>query len=396
MSTFSNQQQDYGVGVPTTSRQLQKLGDILTQCFNVSLEYWHLYARQLGQDNLRVICLGNKVLGGLGIYPMGQWFGGQRIPMHGIAGVGIAPEYRGTGAALALLTDTLKNLHQQRVPLATLYASTSHLYRRVGFEQAGTYCQYRLPAQSLVPHDRNLPITAIDPSELGVLAQLYQQRAQQTNGNLDRHPAIWEQMLQDETSIYSYLIGEASEPEGYVVFTHEANSGSYDINILDWVWLTPEAGQRLWTFLADHRSLAGNISWYGPPIDPIQLFLAEQTYQILKTERWLLRIVDLPQALTLRGYPPAIEAELHLQVEDPQLPANSGRFVLQVSQGQGLVRSGGRGDLNLSIRGLAPLYTSLLTAQALKNLGVLDGSVEVVALATVLFSGPQPWLSDHF
>lgn len=394
MSQFSHQH--YEVGVPATSRQVQALGQVVTQCFNVSSEHWQTYARQLGQDNLRVICHGPKVLGGLGIYPMGQWFGGQRIPMHGIAGVGVAPEYRGAGVARFLMTETVKTLHQQGVPLATLYASTSQLYRSVGFEQAGTYCRYQLPTQSLTIKDRSLPITAIDLSDLAVLAELYQQRAQQTNGNLDRHPAIWEQMLEDDTPIYAYLIGEEAHPEGYVIFAHQVDSGYYNINIYDWVWLTPAAGQRLWTFFADHRSLAQDIFWYGAPVDPFQLMLAEQTYQVQKTERWLLRIVDLPKALTLRGYPPALEAELHLQVEDPLMPANSGQFVLQVSQGQGQMRTGGRGDLKLNIRGLAPLYSSMLTAQELKLLGAVDGSREVLTLATTLFSGPQPWLSDHF
>lgn len=394
MSTFTHRH--YEVGIPTTSRQVQALGQIITQCFNVSSEHWQTYVRQLGQDNLRVICHGDTVLGGLGIYPMGQWFGGQRIPMHGIAGVGIAPEYRGAGVARSLMTETVKTLYPQGVPLATLYASTSQLYRSVGFEQAGTYCLYQLPTQSLTTKDRSLPITAFDPSDLAVLTQLYQQRAQHTNGNLDRHPAIWEQMLEDEPPAYAYLIGDETQPEGYVIFTHQVDSGCYNINILDWVWLTPAAGQRLWTFFADHRSLAKDIYWYGAPVDPLQLFLAEQTYQVKKTERWLLRIIDLPKALTLRGYPLALEAELHLQVEDPQLPANSGRFVLQVSQGQGQVRTGGRGDLKLNIQGLSPLYTSMLTAQALKLLGAVDGSSEVLALATTLFSGPHPWLSDHF
>ncbi|BDM80943.1 GNAT family N-acetyltransferase [Acaryochloris marina] len=394
MSQISHQH--YEVGIPTTSRQVQALGQVLTQCFNVSAEHWQTFSHQLGQENLRVICQGDAVLGGLGIYPMGQWFGGQRIPMHGIAGVGIAPEYRGAGVARFLMAETVKTLHQQGVPLATLYASTSQLYRSVGFEQAGTYCCYHLPTQSLTIKDRSLPVTAMDPSDLVILTELYQQRAQQTNGNLDRHPAIWEQMLEDDTPIYTYLIGEQAHPEGYVIFAHQVDAGCYNINIYDWVWLTPAAGQRLWTFFADHRSLAKDIQWYGAPVDPLQLFLAEQTYQVKQTERWLLRIVDLPRALTLRGYPPTLEAELHLQVDDQLVPANSGQFVLQVSQGQGQVRTGGQGDLKLNIRGLAPLYSRLLTAQELNLLGVVEGSREVLALATTLFSGPQPWLSDHF
>lgn len=404
MSTFSHDNHQFDIGAPTSTHQIQQLGHILTQCFNVSFEHWQTYIRQLGRDNLRIICQNTQVVGGLGLYPMGQWFGGQRIPMHGIAGVGIAPEHRGQGAASALLRHTLTSLRQQGIPLATLYASTSQLYRQVGFEQAGTYCQYQVPAQSIalssgqasVRASQSLPMTAIDQDNLETLIRLHQQQARLTHGSLDRHPAIWEQMLESETPIYMYLIGSEQHLEGYIVFTHQIAPSCYDINIEDLVLLTPGASQRFWSFLADHRSLARNIYWHGAPTDAAQMLLAEQTYRVNKTERWLLRIVDIPKALTLRGYPLTIEAELHLQVDDPQLSANSGSFVLQIANGQGQVRSGGRGDLQISIRGLSPLYTSMLTAQDLNTLGLLAGSPKILDLATTIFRGPQPWLSDHF
>ncbi|NJK41270.1 MAG: GNAT family N-acetyltransferase [Acaryochloridaceae cyanobacterium SU_2_1] len=397
-SVGQHQNPAYTVGPILNPQQALQLGHILSQCFNVSLNHWQTYTQQLGQQNLRLVCQGNQVLGGLGVYPMGQWFGGQRITMSGIAGLGIAPEHRGRGAALTLVLETLKTLHQQRIPMATLYASTSHLYRQAGFEQAGTYCQYRLPTQSLIssPSDRTLPLTTGDTNHLELCAKLYQQQAQQNNGNLDRHPALWEQMFDLETPVYVTLIGTEQQPEGYVIFTHQAVSGGYDLRILDLVLLTPLAIRRYWTFLADHRSLARDILWYGAPVDPAQLLLLEQTYQVQRTERWLMRMIDFPQALTLRGYPQGLEAELHLEVEDPQLPANSGRLILQVAQGQGRVSSGGKGHLKLTIRGAAPLYTSLLTAEQLQTLGFLSGPAEVLAQATTIFSGPQPWMGDHF
>lgn len=49
---------------------------------------------------------------------MAQWWGGERVPMTGIAAVGIAPEYRGTGAAIALMQHTVKELHAKGYPLA--------------------------------------------------------------------------------------------------------------------------------------------------------------------------------------------------------------------------------------------------------------------------------------
>jgi predicted acetyltransferase len=50
----------------------------------------------------------------------------------------------------------------------------------------------------------------------------------------------------------------------------------------------------------------------------------------------------------------------------------------------------------LDIRGLAPLYSGLFSAQQLASLGYLEGSEEVLAIATPLFAGPCPWMPDFF
>ena len=77
------------------------------------------------------------------------------------------------------------------------------------------------------------------------------------------------------------------------------------------------------------------------------LLLPEPTATIVKQTTWMLRIIDLPAALTQRGYPLGIEAELHLDVQDDLLVANKGKFCLQVSQGKGKVSQGGNGGLKL-------------------------------------------------
>jgi predicted acetyltransferase len=145
-----------------------------------------------------------------------------------------------------------------------------------------------------------------------------------------------------------------------VIFNQSSLASGYDLQIRDWVAITPAAGQRLWTFFADHRSLGQSVSWQGPSIDPCLSLLPEQTHQVEQLERWLVRVIDVPKALSLRGYPPEVEAQLHLDVMDPLLPKNTGRYILDVSQGQGAVTTGGLGELQVNIRGLAPLYTGFI------------------------------------
>ena len=52
--------------------------------------------------------------------------------------------------------------------------------------------------------------------------------------------------------------------------------------------------------------------------------------------------------------------------------------------------------LNLGPRGLAPLYTSYLSAFEVKNMGLLSGTNEELAKASLVFSGSKPWIGDQF
>jgi predicted acetyltransferase len=111
---------------------------------------------------------------------------------------------------------------------------------------------------------------------------------------------------------------------------------------------------------------------------------------------WLLRIVDVCGALAARGYPQGAEVEVHLEVRDTLLPANDGRFVLTIANGQGEVREGGRGGLRVDVRGLATLYSGHLSPEELRATGLLDGEPRDLAAAALAFAGPAPWMPDMF
>jgi predicted acetyltransferase len=380
----------------STSEQLQRLEEITRQCFNESSSSWSSYYQNVGQENFRCLQRAGEVVGSLAIYPIAQWFGGQCIPMAGLASVGVPPEHRGTGVAVEMLTQTLRELHQNGVPLSTLYAATQRPYRKVGYEQAGTRCLWKLPLDSILMRSRTLPVRAV-PRQAEVFADLYQKAASQTNGKLERNAALWTQVLQPQRAeVYAYTIGSETQLVGYVIFKQQQTSTGYDLVVQDYVVLTPAAEQQLWTFFADHRSIAQSVLWRGPSVDPLLLQLPEQTSTVQHVERWLLRVVDVPKALEKRGYPVGVDAELHLNIQDDLLPENTGKFVLTVSGGSGEVTRGGRGDLQLNIGGLAPLYTGLFTPEQLKTAGLLASTDAALVAATQLFSGSEPWMSEHF
>jgi predicted acetyltransferase len=328
---------------------------------------------------------------------MGQWWGNQSVPMTGIAAVGVAPEYRGSGTAIALVQHTIRELHAQGIPLSVLYPATQRLYRKAGYEQAGTSCGWEIATAAIQPQTRLLPIHAL-PIDAETFLAPYQQQARLTNGALDRPIAIWRELLKtdEKQSVFAYGFGAIEQLQGYVIFSQDRTDDSVILQIRDWVVLTPAAAQTFWTFLADHRSQIEKVHWKGAAIDPLTLLLPEQAAHPRFIERWMMRVVDVPRALSKRGYPFGVETELHFEIQDDLIPENNGRFVLSVANQQGEITKGGRGDLKLDIRGLVPLYTGLFTPQQLQLAGTLEATETAQLAATQLFAGSSPWMLDFF
>jgi predicted acetyltransferase len=379
-------------------KDTQQLQAILDQCFNSLPGSSETYFNRIDLANFRIIHQAGQVAGGLATIHMGQWFGGQPVPMVGIAAVGVAPEYRGAGAALSLMQQTLKEFHANQVPISALYPATQRLYRQVGYEQGGTLCSWETPTESIQMRERSVSFERLLPVKHEVLHALYQQQASLTNGNLDRNQAIWQGVTQsdDKETVYAYLLGSADQPEGYIVFSQHQIENSSILWVRDWALLTSTAVRSFWTFVADHRSQMKKVRWRGPAIDALTLSLPEQVATIRSAQRWMLRIVDVSRALEKRGYPQNIQAELHLDVYDHLLPENTSKFILSVANGYGEVTRGGKGELQIDIRGLAPLYTGLFTPHQLQLAGQLTAPEATLATASQLFVGTSPWMLDFF
>ena len=197
-----------------------------------------------------------------------------------------------------------------------------------------------------------------------------------------------------QEKVYTYLLGSTEKPQGYILFSKKRTGNEKILQVRDWVLLTAAAIRRFWSFLADHRSHIDTIQWQGSPINALLLALPEQSAQLETIQSWMLRIVDVKQALEQRGYPSNKQTELHFEIQDDLLPENRGKFILSVANGKGQISRGGKGELKVKIRGLAPLYTGLLTAHQLQLAGLLTAPENILSLTTQLFMGSLPWMPD--
>jgi hypothetical protein len=228
------------------------------------------------------------------------------------------------------------------------------------------------------------------------IIEVYDERARRTSGNLQRSDRQWQAILpDDDESVRRYVVTSDGSVEGYISFTQSRDGGG-TMACRDLVALTPAAGRRLLTLMADHRAQIHTVRWHAGPSDPLQYLLDEQSCQATGRILWMLRIVDVRNALERRGYPTSLEAELHLDVHDDVCGWNNGRFVLEVSKGRAQVRKGGRGRLRLAVRALAPLYTGFASAAELQLTGMAEGPKRDLDTATSVFGGPAPWMTEAY
>jgi predicted acetyltransferase len=108
----------------------------------------------------------------------------------------------------------------------------------------------------------------------------------------------------------------------------------------------------------------------------------------------MLRLLDVPAALSGRGYPP-VSREFVLSVEDGLFPENRGPWKVTVSDGVASVEPvSDRGAGTISIGTLSSLYSGFLSAWDAAALGLLDR--EMAPVLASAFGGPAPWMHDFF
>lgn len=352
-----------------------------------------------GHDNLRVWADG-PVKAGLFYVPMGQFFGGASVPMMGIAGVGVRSDALRQGHATAMMSAALREMAERGYGISTLYASTLSLYRRVGYEPAGSRFIARLRPQDIPIDETGLHPRRMEDSDHGRIKALYDEHAAAMHGHLDRGPYIWPRLLGVRFGVPAHgLLFEDDDGvlQAYVAYRkHQSPGFRSDIEVTDWFATTPLGHRQLWSSLRNQGTMCREITLPSAPCDPAYLTLPDPHFELTLFENFMVRIVDVGVALRSRGYPAHVEATLDLEIIDEHLPNNAGRFQLHATGGRGQLEPGGTGALRLDARGLASLYTGFAHPAVLAQTGRLQGTADALRTAAALFAGPIPWMREMF
>lgn len=387
-------------------RDMPAIARLISHAFGATREDAEAWIRESGVEHERVVRdrageTADAVVACLLRIPMGQYFGGRRVRMLGVAGVATAPEVRGRGHAAAMMTLCVREARADGFPLTALYASTQSLYRKVGYEQAGHRMIVTVPLSRIDVREREPALVPLPEGDLSRAKACYGAFAPRFDGMLDRGPYCWGRVEEWRGDKYTGFgvpaAGGGLDGYAYLTQRRKADDGRHDVVLSDVAFLTPAAGRRLLGFFADFATIGNDLVFAAGPAHPLLFLLGQQKYSMKFTDFWMLRIADVPAALEARGYAPGVSASVHLDVTDTVIPENAGRWIVTVEGGRARAQRGGRGDVRMDVRALASAYTGFLSPRALALTGQMEGDDAALDALGAIFGGRGlPWMTDFF
>ncbi len=361
-------------------------------------------------------CLGafdGDLLVGTALYhDLRQWWYGRAVPMAGVAGVKVAPEYRGQGVGRALMTALTELMTVRGYPLSALFPATMTIYRSLGWEIAGHLHEAVMPSRALGALPR-VDVKAARVRRPGPddAAEVLDVIGRAHRDARDCGPVTW-----DETTMRRWLTrpGPYADRDRYAYLTPDGflayrwRGGHAEIFVDRLVASTAEATAALWAVAASNASVAETVRAILGPSDPFWWLLREQDADIAERQSWMLRLLDAPAAIAARGFP-ATDLAVPLLITDDLRPANAGRWELTVRDGQGRLSTDrtsqvpappapaslGGPALELGARGLAALYAGTPVA-TLRRAGLAaGGSPDADAALDGAFAA-TPYMLDDF
>jgi predicted acetyltransferase len=187
--------------------------------------------------------------------------------------------------------------------------------------------------------------------------------------------------------------------EGYAAFEISSRGDwqGYDLACTHLVARTPDAARGLLRYFRRFKGVGRALKWQGPPNEPLGLILEEETFTIAKRFQFMSRLLDVPAALEGRGSLEGLGGEAAILVDDPLFEGNAGPFRIEADHGKVRVeRTEARDPVRISIGGFSALFSGHVSPSDLVRTGAITGDHDALPFLAALFSGPPPWMLDHF
>ncbi|SDP31882.1 Predicted acetyltransferase [Nakamurella panacisegetis] len=330
-----------------------------------------------------------------------SWIGGRRVPTAGVAGVAVAPEYRGGGLARRVMTHLLDQARQRGAVISTLFRTAPALYRSLGFEQVAELTDAAFPAAALrgirAAHTTVRRATGADAAAVHAV---YAAVAAEGSGLLSRDGDSFSG-ADPIAATDGCTVAEADgRVVGYVSWNRGTGySGTAALTVVDLLSTTADGYRALLSVVGSFDAVTPTIRIRTSGTDPIHWFIPGTGFSVEQVRPYMLRVVDVAGAVAARGWPTGLTADVPLSLDDPVCPWNSGSYRLVVDGGQARLESVEPDDEACVVTpsGLAVLYAGGVPAATLRRGGLLAAGTRAGdAVLDAAFAGPRPAVLDYF
>jgi len=328
-----------------------------------------------------------------GAWPLNMEFNGKVAPVAGVTMVSSLPVYRRKGYLRKITEKHFNILYESgERSIATLFASMAAIYQRYGYGIASFKNSYAVSprhlrfSSTLNAGESTGTFREATDNDNAILLDIYKKFSYCKTGYMLRN----EQMEVSKGAPFTVLnfpfssghltrvvYSENNTPLGYLIYCSENSNApgspaGQNIIIRDLCWLSVSAYNAIWQYLSN-MDLIGNISWSRvPPDDPLpHLLLEPRKLNITTGDGLLARIIDVEKALKQRGY--SEEGSLVFELDDDLCPWNTGKWELEVSKGEAIVkRTGKKAQATIPVSTLAMILFGQISASEAARMGRLD------------------------
>ena len=338
-----------------------------------------------------------------------------------VASVGVPPEHRRRGFGRQMMQGLLKELHTRKTPVSLLFPFSVAWYRSLGYGLANFSWHIEQPMRLLPDFPERLHVRRASVDDEAAMRACHERARLDpaNNGWLTRTEAEWTKRAfkpENERALFE----ADGQVEGYLLYRLDWDA----VEVIEWVATSERAWRGLLAFISAQGEQARQLKANLPQQSPVLWTLREpydRTEEVvdfifrrgaLLVNGFMLRVVHLQEALRQRRYPADVVADLVLQIEDNQLPANSQPLRLAVENGRATVTAAAdqhnkhevlKGTsvaraIRTDMATFSELYAGVLTARQARVAGRLDGDDDACrSLTAVLAAAPfHMWPPDWF
>jgi len=300
-------------------------------------------------------------------------FDGHSVKMTGIGGVGTLPEARNGGHIRRIFEKLLPSAYEKGVVFSCLTPFSHDFYRKFGYEVACARNNISISTGDLSdvkPKGEYVHILPGDDTSL--LAEIHSAYIENINHGIHRdywqENRAWKLFTKEDpcaTGTYLYLWkDENGKARSYIKYKDVVEDGDHNMHVTELVFIDKKGLYGALGIVGGLSAQFENFKWLMPTfLDPYDFIGDAWSVESEFKPRDMTRVVNVKAALELMRRP-CCEGKYVIEVEDKNIAANSGKYLVEFSPNGTKVSSTTKNtDIHCDILTLSQLVTGYRTLE---------------------------------